>query len=348
MGGRRPPHCLHLDAVRLGRPRGRGRALRAPARQRAGRLRVHGRRVRVEERPRRAHLRGGRAGAEDGPAGQVHADPAGGESRRRKPQRDDPATSRRRPFRRHADRPRRRVRELERVRRLARLDGRADADALQLRERQHGRVRGQAQHAADEGVPRAGLRRGHVRPRVPDGRAGREARSRSARATPPQLRRPGCHGRTAVLVEAASSSATGGRSRTGPGARKCARARTAPGSAASASRARSGTGAAARRRTPGSGSAQTQGSPSSPRCRTSAPAARPRWRRSPRRSSGCRSTAWRSRSETPREARTPRSQQAPRRSRRWGRPSAQPPPTPPARSSRSRRSATTARSARCR
>ena len=52
------------------------------------------------------------------------------------------------------------------------LDGRADGAPLRLRERPARGARREAEHRADESVPRAGLRRGHVRARVPDGRAG--------------------------------------------------------------------------------------------------------------------------------------------------------------------------------
>ena len=81
----------------------------------------------------------------------------------------------------------------------AALDGRADADALRLRERPHRPLAGQDQHAADEGVPRAGLRRGHVRARVPARRARGEAGPRPARDPAPELR--ALDRRPAVLVE---------------------------------------------------------------------------------------------------------------------------------------------------
>ena len=58
----------------------------------------------------------------------------------------------------------------------------------------------EAEHAADEGVPRAGLRRGHVRPRVPARRARGEARRRPARDPAAQLRALD-RGRRLVLVE---------------------------------------------------------------------------------------------------------------------------------------------------
>ena len=56
-------------------------------------------------------------------------------------------------------------------------------------ERAHDDARGEAQPAADEGVPRARVRRGHLRARVPARRARGEARPRPARAAAPQLRR---------------------------------------------------------------------------------------------------------------------------------------------------------------
>ena len=64
---------LHLDAVHLGRPLRRRRRVRAPARPRARRLRVHGRRLRREERRRRLHAHRGRAGAAHRPARAVRA-----------------------------------------------------------------------------------------------------------------------------------------------------------------------------------------------------------------------------------------------------------------------------------
>ena len=107
---------------------------------------------------------------------------------------------RRRPLGRNADGARGRVRERDRLGRLALVDRRSDGDALRLRERADLRVRREAEHRADEGVPRARLRRGHLRARVPDRRARREARPRSARssvaATTPTTTRS-----TAVLLE---------------------------------------------------------------------------------------------------------------------------------------------------
>src|SRR5205814_1857561 len=74
-------------------------------------------------------------------------------------------------------------------------------DAVRLRERPHDELRRQAEHAAERGVPRARLRRGHVRARVSVGRARGEARRRPARAATTELRRLGPHRRASVLVE---------------------------------------------------------------------------------------------------------------------------------------------------
>ena len=156
--------------------------------QGAGRVRVHGRRLRLEERPRRVHVRRGRAREADRTAGALRADAARGEHLGRQPQRHDPAAPGRRPQRRDDRRVRGRVHELGRLVGLERLDRGADANALRLRERPHRHLRRQAQHAADEGVPRARLRRGDVRPRVSHRRAGGEARRRPARAAAAQLR----------------------------------------------------------------------------------------------------------------------------------------------------------------
>ena len=66
----------------------------------------------------------------------------------------------------------------------------ADADALRLPEREDDDPRREDQPAADAGVPRPGLRRGHLRARVPARRARGAARPRPARAAAPQPRRP--------------------------------------------------------------------------------------------------------------------------------------------------------------
>ncbi len=137
-------------------------------------------------------------------------------------------------------------------------DRRPDADALRLRERPHRHPRREDQHAADEGVPRARLRRRDVRPRVPSRRARRQARHRSARAPPPQLRGSN-EGRRSP--RRTSQTATGLPRRTGSGATRFARGRTPCGSAASAWRARSGTAAAALPPTRGCGSAPTAAPP---------------------------------------------------------------------------------------
>ena len=184
MAGRHAPR-LHLDAVHLGRPPVGRRDARAARGQGARRVRVHGRRLRLEERPRRVHVRRRRAREADGTAGALRAHAAGGAHLRRQPQRDRPAASRGRPQRRDDRRARRRVHELRRLVGLERLDRRPDEDALRLRERPHCHLRRAAQHAADEGVPRARLRRGDVRPRVPDRRARGQARRRPARAAAP-------------------------------------------------------------------------------------------------------------------------------------------------------------------
>ena len=161
-----------------------------------------------------------------------------------------------------------------------------------MRERAHRLLRREDQHAADEAVPRARLRRGDVRARVPDRRARGEARHRPVRAAAEELR--GLEQRHAVLVEEPRGRATSSHRSTGTAGTRCARAPARRGSTASGWRARSGTAAAGRRRTRGRGSAPTAASPSSRRCRTSAPARAPRWRRSPPRSSASRSTASRS------------------------------------------------------
>ena len=99
-----------------------------------------------------------------------------------------------------------------------------------------------AQPAADEGVPRARLRRGHVRARVPARRARRQARPRPARAAPPQPRRHRAGRRSRRTRARTCSSATAAPSRTGSAATRCAPARPTPSSAASAWPRRSGAG----------------------------------------------------------------------------------------------------------
>jgi hypothetical protein len=95
---------------------------------------------------------------------------------------------RRRALGRHAYSARRGVRQLDRLVGLDSADGRADANALRLPERPHGRAQREGEHAADEGIPRARFRRRDVRPRVPARRARGEARRRSARAAEEELR----------------------------------------------------------------------------------------------------------------------------------------------------------------
>ena len=207
------------------------------------------------------------------PAGALRAHAPRGEHRRRQPQRDDPA----------ADVG-------------ARADGTLTAlggeyvNAIGWRgwtspvegpmqmlyacdEREDDDVGREAQPPADEGVPRAGLRRGDVRARVACSTSSRPSSS----LDPLELRRrnhadarpDGGRARTRART---CSSATAAPSRTGSAGTRCARARPRPSSAASAWRRRSGTAAAARRATRGSASARTAARPSSPRCRTSAPA----------------------------------------------------------------------------
>ena len=258
VAGRHAPR-LHLDAVHLGRPPVGRRDARDARGQGARRLRVHGRRLRLEERARRVHVRRGRAREADGAAGALRAHAARGAHLRGQPQRDRPAAPRRRPQRRDDRRVRRRVHELGRLVGLERLDRGADEDALRLRERPHGHLRREAQHAADEGVPRAGLRRGDVRARVPGRRARGEARHRPARAAAPQLR--GHERRARRSPPRTSRTATAAPSRTGSGGTRCTRGRTRSGSAASGWRARSGTAAAGLPRTRGCGSAPTAARP---------------------------------------------------------------------------------------
>ena len=143
-----------------------------------------------------------------------------------------------------------RLRERGRLVRLERVHRGADADALRVPEREDGDARREGQHAADAAVPRAGLRRGHVRARVPARRARGEARPRPARAAAPQLRR---------------HRARHDRAYSGKNLDECYRraephwerrhevraARPRPSSAASAWPRRSGTAAAARRATRG-------------------------------------------------------------------------------------------------
>ena len=252
---RRLARHLHLDPVHLGRAR-RGRVEARPsARQGARRLRVHGRRLRLEERRGRPHVHRRRARQAHGSPGALHAHSPGGEPRGRQPQLDDPAADRRRALGRDARRAGRRVRERNGLGRLGGADRRPDADALRLRERPHGALARQDQHAPDEGVPRAGLRRGDVRARMHPRRARGQAGQGSARDPEAELRALGR--RPAVFVEEPDGVLQARRAalaaaRRGAGAQQQARGRTA-----SASPARSGTAAAARPPTPGCVSAPT-------------------------------------------------------------------------------------------
>ena len=208
-------------------------------------------------------------------------------------------------------------------------------------------VRRQAEHAADARLPRARLRRGHVRARVPARRARGKARARPARAAPAQprgLATPPTA--TAVLRARTCSSATAAPSRTGS-ARRGARAVDEPlASAASGSRSqiwyggggppsyawvRVGSDGArdGRHRDAGHRHGHADGD-GADRGGGARPPARPRRGR---------------RSATRRAARTRRSPPARRRRRRWARPCARRPPTRSGRSSRSPRSASTSRSA---
>src|SRR5204863_978621 len=80
-------------------------------------------------------------------------------------------------------------------------DLRADGDALRVRKRPYAHLWREAEHAAERGLPRAGLRRGDVRARMPPGRARSAARARSTGAANAEPRRPRPGRRPAVLVE---------------------------------------------------------------------------------------------------------------------------------------------------
>ena len=160
--------------------------------------------------------------------------------------------------RRNAHRARRRVRQRDRLGRLvSRADGRADGDALRLRERAHRTLPGEAQHCRRT--------RRSARPASSRGRSALECLLDELAAKldidPLELRRLQLRRRrpttAAVLVEEPAGVLPPRRAALGSAATRCARARRARGSAASASPARSGTAAAARRRTRGSASAPT-------------------------------------------------------------------------------------------
>src|SRR5262249_26727636 len=74
--------------------------------------------------------------------------------------------------------------------------------------------------AADGRVPRAGLRRGHVRARMRSRRARGQARPRPARAAPPQPRRPRPDGRAALLRQGADGVLLARRAAMGAQARR--------------------------------------------------------------------------------------------------------------------------------
>ena len=86
----------------------------------------------------------------------------------------------------------------------------------------------EAQPAADEGVPRARVRRGHVRARVPARRARGEARARPARAAPPQPRRGRPGRRQPLLRQGAPRVLPARRAALGAPRTRCARARPRP------------------------------------------------------------------------------------------------------------------------
>ena len=104
-----------------------------------------------------------------------------------------------------------------------------------------------------------GLRRGDVRPRVPDRRARGQARRRPARAAAPQLR--GLERGHAVLLQEPRGVLPPRAAALGAAARGARAIRRASGSAASGWRARSGTAAAGLPRTRGCGSAPTAAPP---------------------------------------------------------------------------------------
>ncbi len=240
--------------------------------------------------------------------------------------------------------PGRRLRERARLGRLVGGNGGADEDAVRVRQRAHGAPHGEDQHAADEGLPRARVRRRDVRARMPDRPAGPRARRRPARAAAQELRV--VERRHALLLEEPRASATSARRSTGTGATRCTRARTRHGSAASAWRARSGTAAAARRRTRGRVSAPTGASPSCTAMQDIGTGTRTAMAQIAAEELGV--PLERVEVDARRHvARGPYAtlSAARRRRRRWGPPFAQPLRTRSGRCSRSRRSGTTSRSA---
>ena len=127
--GRRHARGLHLDPVRLGRPRrARGGARDRPATASASSATTWAAASARRTAPDDHTLHRRRARAPHRPARPLRAHAARGDARRRQPERDDPAARRRRPRRRHADRARRRVRQRGRLSGLERDDRRPDAD----------------------------------------------------------------------------------------------------------------------------------------------------------------------------------------------------------------------------
>jgi xanthine dehydrogenase YagR molybdenum-binding subunit len=193
-----------------------------------------------------------------------------------------------------------------------------DADALRLRQRQHGRVRRAPEHAADEGVPRPGF---------VEGTFGLECLIDELAAKldldPLEFRRRNyAHSdgdrsySSKNLMECYERAEKHWERRP-----RCGRAATRRGSAASARVAD-----LVRRRRPPSYAwirlGATAARRSSPRCRTSAPARRRRCSRSPPRQLGLPIDARRDLAGDTSRDRTRRSPPARRRSRRWGRPCA--------------------------
>ena len=232
--GRRDARGLHLDAGHLGRPpRGRDASSGSPPDHVRVVCEFMGGGFGAKTDAGRLHADRGRARDAHGPARALHAHAPRGERLVRQPQRDDPAARRGRALRRHAHRARRRLRERGRLVRLERVHRGADADALRLPEREDDDARREGQHAADAAVPRAGLRRGHVRARVPARRARGEARPRPARAAPPQPRRPRARRRAAVQRQEPGRVLPARRAALGAPPRGARRARPRRSSAAS-------------------------------------------------------------------------------------------------------------------
>ena len=235
------------------------------------------------------HVHRDRAGREDRPPGALRAHAARGEPRHRQPQRHDPEAAGRRAPRRDAGRV-----EAEYVNTIgwSGFSGPTYGPIEMLYACEN--VRTQTYGTKLNLPPNAAFRA----PGFVEGTFGLECVLDELAARleldPLELRRRNHADNdlpTAVRSRPRScSSATTAPTSTGRGA---GGARELGGTvgAAPGSPARSGTAAAARPRTPGCASAPTAARSCSRRCRTSAPARAPRWRRSPPRSSGCRSSA---------------------------------------------------------